>query len=419
MPVHEGKQNKDQSAPQELQQKKSGTESGQLFVDSRQETLAQRKLQHYANNSEQVKTAAGLHAMFNSANEIIEPKTVHETALDIAQTSTPVQRAKLHTAPKMDKGYHAYPNPGRVQKRIDIFAELRAPLITFRARFQTLKDSLDRFLAEIELAPAGANPITVKIGQMTTLIDELAKAPTLVRWDTCRADEAALLGLDDKAIVPLSYAYEKARIITQIKKIRRDTVGRREAILSQMGMNDNWMTPAQKTGVTKLRNIKAEVDALIVEAEAASDWTDYELLPAKFSTYQQAAEAATDVPFAVELAAVGWEDAGAEVPDPRQANNYFQQHILDRHAQSSPAAGAGKFNTDTWATIRGWINTAKAAAAWNGPIFNAANGHPNGRFECTHNIGAAIGTTIAGAASTTIFLVASRSGKSIVTAYPV
>jgi len=91
---------------------------------------------------------------------------------------------------------------------------------------------------------------------------------------------------------------------------------------------------------------------------------------------------------------------------------------VERHRQTSNAAGAGKFNTDDWAVIRGRINTAHANGVLTGPHFNVADDKPRGRFEITHDSGAAMGTTIVGGATHRIFVVVTRSGRTVVTAYP-
>lgn len=109
---------------------------------------------------------------------------------------------------------------------------------------------------------------------------------------------------------------------------------------------------------------------------------------------------------------------GPVVPTPRLATNYFQEHIMVRHSLTSPAPNAGKFNSDEWPAVKGYIDSAKQHGALAGPILNEEGGHPNGRFEITHTFPANIGTKINTDPTSRIKLIITRSGKSVVTAYP-
>jgi hypothetical protein len=323
-----------------------------------------------------------------------------------------IQCVTVHAAAKLG-GYHAT----AVGDRPGVFAALRLALKPFESRLTLMKTRLTDFMKEIELVPAADNPLVTTCAEVVQLRIDLLLNPTQTRWNQYQAREQALLGLVDENVAAQGYAHEKNAILAKLKLIRKQTVGQREYILTQLGADESWMTAPQAQAVVTLRRIKTDVDQAFTDAQNAGSWTDYEALPKRLSEFQKDAMAATDVPFQAELAG-GWVGVVPDVPTPRLADNYYQNHILDRHKNTSTAVGAGKFLWDDWTTIKARIDTARGAGVVTGPVFNEDDGHPQGRFEIVHATGAQIGTTIGGAATNTIKLIISRTGKTVITAYP-
>lgn len=115
----------------------------------------------------------------------------------------------------------------------------------------------------------------------------------------------------------------------------------------------------------------------------------------------------------------GATSVGAAAATPRLAHLYFDAHILARHSRSSKAGGAGKFDSDDWTVIRGRIDSALGAGVLTGPISkNDAGDHPAGRYEIAHDVGARVGVTSSDGPATRVKVIVTRSGKSVVTAYP-
>jgi hypothetical protein len=330
-----------------------------------------------------------------------------------------VQRIPLYEgAPQIVGDYHAAKDT-----RAGLFVEATR-LVRISVRIlKRMKSSLDDFLGELELQPDPTNPVTVKIAELTTLLtDTLTKPPTQARWRNAQAAELELSTLDSDTLADRSFRKEADRLKLRLRQMRRQTFGSREFILTQLGDDESWLEKpnfkAEKTAVTTLRRLKDEVDEMMGGMEMARDFPELEGIPARLLDCEQQARAASDEVFASALAG-GWKDNIPDQPDPRAAAHFFRDHIIDRHSMSSPAAGAGKFNTDSWDTIRGRIVAALGAGTLSGPYFDVAPGKPRGRFEILHNSGAAMGTTIAGHGTNRILVVVTRSGKSVVTAYPV
>lgn len=348
-----------------------------------------------------------LMAAFGNAVQVKSPGPATGAGQGVAQLVSLYGEALLTGA------YHGTP----VGERPAEFVKVRRAVRGAIRILEGMKTRLGSSLQEMELAPLAGNPISLKLAELQLLVQTLNQSPTPTRWATVQAAEAALAGQDSATLATASFDFEKARMKAQLRKMRVDTFGTREYILTQLG-DERWMNPAQVTAVATLRTLKAQVDTMMAGLDTGEDFPDWDSIPGRLVDFEQQARDAADGPFAQALAA-GWQDNGAEAPTPRAAALYFHEHILARHAQSSTAPGAGKFNSDDWGTIRGRINAALTNGALTGPHFNVAADKPRGRFELTHDSGAPMGTTIGGAPTRRIFVVVTRSGKSVVTAYPV
>jgi hypothetical protein len=394
--------NKFKHNPDPLSQQSTQTASSMPFIPNKNKELPN----HFSGS------LSPTHIM--QLQRIIGNRAVSQLIKSQPIQSNVLQLRKIHAAEIINEDYFKV----KVDARKQYFKDLQTALVHPKNCLLLFKGSLERFMHDIEMQPSDDNPLIQALRGIERLIVDLDNNPTEARWNAYKQREAVIALLEEETLVKQSYQHEKAGILTKIRKIRRDTVGKREFILTQLGDNLDWLTPDQATAVETLKRIKTEVDQLIDAATTAGDWTDYENLANQLSAYQKQAEDATNVPFESALK-TGYKDAGAEEPQPKLANNYYSQHIIDRHSRSSTAANAGKFASDSFAVIKGWIDTTRNNGALTGPLFDDDGGHPQGRFEIIHDHGVNRGVNINGAFSSVIKIIISRSGKTVITAYPI